>query len=92
MEVVGGANGAAVFLASDPAEESHDLAFSRDAGLAHIALKVATLADLKTVCRRLRDQGAGLQTQDHGVLLAASPRYPGRRTTHILNKQIRNRL
>jgi catechol 2,3-dioxygenase-like lactoylglutathione lyase family enzyme len=77
MEVVGGGtNGAAVFLASDPAEESHDLAFSRDAGLAHIALKVATLADLITVYRTLQRQGVGLQTQNHGVSLALYFRDP----------------
>jgi catechol-2,3-dioxygenase len=77
MKVVGGGeNGAAVFLASDPAEESHDLAFSRDARLAHIALKVATLADLLTVYRTLRQQGVGLQTQNHGVSLALYFRDP----------------
>lgn len=77
MQVVGGgANGAAVFLASDPTEESHDLAFSRDAGLAHIAFKVASLADLISVYRTLRHQGAALQTQNHGVSLALYFRDP----------------
>lgn len=77
MEVVGGgANGAAVFLASDPAEESHDIAFSRDAALAHIAFKVDALSDLIATYRALRSRGAWLQTQNHGVSLAVYFRDP----------------
>ncbi len=77
MEVVGGAeNGAAVFLASDPAEESHDLAFSRDPGLAHIAFKVATLGELIALYRVLRARETWLLTQNHGVSLAVYVRDP----------------
>lgn len=77
MEIVGGAeNGAAVFLASDPAEESHDLAFSRDPGLAHIAFKVATLGELIALYRVLRARGTWLVAQNHGVSLAVYVRDP----------------
>lgn len=77
MQVVGGsANGAAVFLASEPAQESHDIAFARDPGLAHIAFRVDTLADLIATYRTLRARGGWMLAQNHGVSLAVYFRDP----------------
>lgn len=80
MEVVGGSpNGATVFLASDPSVESHDLAFSRDPALAHIAFKVNTLAELVAAYRALRARGIPVLQQFHGVSLALYFRDPEQR-------------
>lgn len=77
MDVVGGSpNGATVFLASDPQAESHDLAFSRDPALAHIAFKVDTLTALVAGFRTLRACGIPVQSQCHGVSLALYFRDP----------------
>lgn len=77
MEVVGGSpNGATVFLASDPSAESHDLAFSRDPALAHIAFKVDTLTELVSAYRALRARGIPVLQQFHGVSLALYFRDP----------------
>jgi catechol-2,3-dioxygenase len=77
LQVVGGgANGAAVFLASYPEEESHDIVFGRDPALAHLAFKVESLADLQAAYRGLRARGLPVITQNHGVSLAAYFRDP----------------
>lgn len=77
MDVVGGAaNGATVFLASDAAEESHDIVFNRDSALAHMAFKVETLADLLAGYHALRSRGIPVLTQNHGVSLATYFRDP----------------
>lgn len=77
MHVVGGAaNGAFAFLASEPSEESHDIAFSRDSALAHIAFEVDTLADLVAGYQTLRARGIPVVQQFHGVSLAVYFRDP----------------
>ena len=77
MELVGGTpNGAMAFLASYADEESHDIVFSRDPALAHIAFKVDTLADLLATYRGVCARNIPVQTYTHGVSLAAYFRDP----------------
>lgn len=59
MEIVGGSSetepilGAAVFLGSRPDEESHEIALFTKPEFAHIALKVASLSELKAFYQRI---------------------------------------
>jgi catechol 2,3-dioxygenase len=72
MSRVGGsANGNISFLASYPEQESHDLAWVRDPSIAHIALKVGSLTELRQAYRELKDREVPvLATQNHGVAFA----------------------
>ena len=49
--------GAVTFLALDPEEEDHDVVLVPKALMAHTAFRVASLADLLTFYRRLKDRG-----------------------------------
>lgn len=53
MEIVGGSGphhpiGTSVFLSSRPKEESHEIAFFAHPAFAHVAFKVASLAELRS--------------------------------------------
>ena len=77
MDVVGGTpNGAMAFLASYADEESHDIVFSRDPTLAHIAFKVDTLAVLLAAYQGVCARNISVQTYTHGMSLAAYFRDP----------------
>jgi catechol-2,3-dioxygenase len=61
MQVVGGSSGddplgATAFLSSRPEEESHEIAFFARQEFRHIAFKVASLADLRSLYQRICDR------------------------------------
>jgi len=77
MEIVGGSSetepilGATVFLSSRPDEESHEIALFTKPEFAHIALKVASLSELKAFYKRICAQRLPVKmTFNHGVSFA----------------------
>ena len=77
LHLVGGsaagtfALGATAFLSSHPDEESHDLALFANPALQHTAFKVASLADLRAVYRRVLDRGIPVKMAfNHAASLA----------------------
>ena len=62
MEIVGGSApdhplGASAFLSSRPNEESHEVALFADPAFAHIAFKVSSLAELRSLHARVVQRG-----------------------------------
>jgi catechol 2,3-dioxygenase len=76
MKIVGGspadsAFGASTFLSSRPEEESHEIVIFANPDFRHVALKVATLADLRDSYRDIAGRGVPLKMAlNHGVSLA----------------------
>jgi catechol-2,3-dioxygenase len=61
MQIVGGSSaddrfGATAFLSSRPEEESHEIAFFAKQEFRHVAFKVASLADLRSMYQRIYDR------------------------------------
>ncbi|MBV8313475.1 MAG: VOC family protein [Planctomycetaceae bacterium] len=60
--------GASVFLARHPVEEDHDLVFFENPTLAHTAFRVASLGELKTWYRRIKERGMPIKfALNHGT-------------------------
>ncbi len=76
MQIVGGSGadhplGASAFLCSRPDEESHEIALFADPQYAHVAFKVATLAELRAVYARVIAKGIPIKLAfNHGVSFA----------------------
>ena len=76
MEIVGGSApdhplGASAFLSSRPNEESHEVALFADPAFAHIAFKVSSLAELRSLHARIVQRGIPIKfTFNHGVSFA----------------------
>jgi catechol-2,3-dioxygenase len=76
MEIVGGSSpdhpiGASAFLSSRPDEESHEIALFANPAFAHIAFKVSSLAELRSIHARVVERNIPLKfAADHGVSLA----------------------
>jgi quercetin dioxygenase-like cupin family protein/catechol 2,3-dioxygenase-like lactoylglutathione lyase family enzyme len=76
MEIVGGSApdhpfGATAFLSSRPDEESHEIALFANPAFAHIAFKVSSLAELRSVYARVVERNIPIRFQaDHGVSVA----------------------
>ena len=76
MEVVGGSApdhplGATAFLTSRPNEESHEIALFANSAFAHIAFKVASLAELRDLHARAVERNIPIKfTANHGVSFA----------------------
>jgi catechol-2,3-dioxygenase len=73
MEIVGGSGpddplGASVFLCSRPEEESHEIVLLANPTYAHVAFKVASLAELRSVHTRVVEKGIPIKFAfNHGV-------------------------
>ncbi|MCB9076357.1 MAG: VOC family protein [Anaerolineaceae bacterium] len=60
-----------VFLSSRPSEEAHELVFTSNPELAHIAFKVETLADLRAFYQHIVEKGLPIEAAfNHGASLA----------------------
>jgi catechol-2,3-dioxygenase len=77
MQLVGGSPadtpglGASAFLTSRPGEESHEIALFSQPQFRHVAFKVASLAELKSLYRLVLERELPIKlTSDHGVSLA----------------------
>lgn len=75
MQVVGSRSGTddsdCAFLSSRPDEESHEIVFFANPAGRHTALKVKSLADLRTFYRHIVDRGVAIKRSvNHGVSLA----------------------
>jgi quercetin dioxygenase-like cupin family protein/catechol 2,3-dioxygenase-like lactoylglutathione lyase family enzyme len=76
MEIVGGSSpghpiGATAFLSSRPAEESHEIALFANPAFAHVAFKVCSLAELRSVHARVVEKNIPVKfAADHGVSFA----------------------
>jgi catechol 2,3-dioxygenase-like lactoylglutathione lyase family enzyme len=76
MEIVGGSApdhplGASAFLSSRPNEESHEVALFADPAFAHIAFKVSSLSELRSLHARVVQRGIPIKfTFNHGVSFA----------------------
>jgi catechol-2,3-dioxygenase len=76
MQVVGGSSaddpfGASAFLSSRPEEESHEIAFFTRQVFRHVAFKVASLADLRSLYQRICDRKLPFKmVANHGVSFA----------------------
>jgi catechol-2,3-dioxygenase len=76
MEIVGGSApdhplGASAFLSSRPNEESHEVALFADPAFAHIAFKVSSFAELRSLHARIVQRGIPIKfTFNHGVSFA----------------------
>jgi catechol-2,3-dioxygenase len=76
MEIVGGSSpehpiGATAFLSSRPDEESHEIALFANPAFAHVAFKVSSLAELRSVHARVVERNIPIKfAADHGVSLA----------------------
>ena len=76
MEVVGGSSpdhpiGATAFLNSRPAEEAHKIALFANPAFAHVAFKVSSLAELRSVYARVVEKNIPIKfAADHGVSFA----------------------
>jgi len=76
MQVVGGSGsehplGATAFLSSRPDEESHEIALFANPMFAHIAFKVQSLAELRSLHARVVNMGIPIQFAfNHGVSFA----------------------
>jgi catechol-2,3-dioxygenase len=59
---------ASVFLARHPDEEDHDLVFFENPTLAHTAFRVASLGELKTWYRQIKERGVSIKfALNHGT-------------------------
>jgi catechol-2,3-dioxygenase len=76
MEIVGGSSpghpfGATAFLSSRPDEESHEIALFANPAFTHVAFKVSSLAELRSVHARLVERNIPIKLKaDHGVSFA----------------------
>src|SRR3954454_6403598 len=76
MEIIGGSSpehplGATAFLSSRPDEESHEIALFANPAFAHVAFKVSSLAELRSVHARVVERNIPIKrTADHGVSFA----------------------
>ena len=76
MEIVGGSSpdhpiGATAFLSSRPDEESHEIALFANPAFAHVAFKVSSLAELRSVHARVMARNIPIKfAADHGVSFA----------------------
>ena len=76
MEIIGGSSpdhpfGATAFLSSRPDEESHEIALFANPAFAHVAFKVSSLAELRSVHARVLDRNIPIKfAADHGVSFA----------------------
>jgi len=76
MEITGGSSpddrfGATAFLSSRPDEESHEIALFANPAFAHVAFKVSSLAELRSLHARVVDRNIPVKfAADHGVSLA----------------------
>lgn len=60
-----------IFLSSRPHEEAHELVFTSNPELAHVAFKVETLADLRAFYQHIVEKGLPLEMAfNHGASLA----------------------
>lgn len=73
MQIVGGSGpedplGATAFLCSRPDEESHEIVLFANPVLAHVAFKVSSLAELRSLHTRVVDRGIPIKFAfNHGV-------------------------
>ena len=76
MEIIGGSSpdhpfGATAFLSSRPDEESHEIALFANPAFAHVAFKVSSLAELRSVHARVLERKIPIKfAADHGVSFA----------------------
>jgi catechol-2,3-dioxygenase len=76
MEIIGGSSpdhpfGATAFLSSRPAEESHEIALFANPAFAHVAFKVSSLAQLRSVHAHVLERKIPIEfAADHGVSFA----------------------
>ena len=76
MQVVGGSAsdhpiGATAFLSSRPDEESHEIALFANPAFAHVAFKVSSLAELRSVYARVIERNIPIKfLANHGVSFA----------------------
>jgi mannose-6-phosphate isomerase-like protein (cupin superfamily)/catechol 2,3-dioxygenase-like lactoylglutathione lyase family enzyme len=76
MNIVGGSSadhplGATAFLSSRPDEESHEIALFANPAFAHVAFKVSSLSELRSVHARVVERDIPIKfAADHGVSLA----------------------
>jgi catechol-2,3-dioxygenase len=76
MQIVGGSGpehplGASAFLCSRPDEESHEIVLFANPVLAHVAFKVPSLAELRSVYARVAKRGIPIKFAfNHGVSFA----------------------
>jgi catechol-2,3-dioxygenase len=60
-----------IFLSSRPSEEAHELVFTSNPELAHVAFKVETLADLRAFYQHIVEKGLPIEAAfNHGASLA----------------------
>jgi catechol-2,3-dioxygenase len=60
-----------IFLSSRPSEEAHEIVFTSNPELAHVAFKVETLADLRAFYQHIVEKGLPIKmVLNHGVSLA----------------------
>lgn len=60
-----------IFLSSRPHEEAHELVFTSNPELAHVAFKVETLADLRAFYQHIVEKGLPIEAAfNHGASLA----------------------
>jgi catechol 2,3-dioxygenase-like lactoylglutathione lyase family enzyme len=76
MQIVGGSGpehplGASAFLSSRPDEESHEIALFANPVLAHVAFKVSSLAELRSLHARVVEKGIPIKFAfTHGISFA----------------------
>src|SRR5499427_4694977 len=76
MQIIGGSSpddpfGATAFLSSRPDEESHEIALFANPAFAHVAFKVSSLADLRSVHARVVEKNIPIKfLANHGVSFA----------------------
>jgi catechol-2,3-dioxygenase len=76
MQIVGGSGpehplGVSAFLSSRPDQESHEIALFANPTLAHVAFKVASLAELRAVHTRVVERGIPIKfVFNHGISFA----------------------
>jgi catechol-2,3-dioxygenase len=60
-----------IFLSSRPREEAHEIVFTSNPELAHVAFKVETLADLRAFYQHIVEKGLPIEAAfNHGASLA----------------------
>ena len=60
-----------IFLSSRPSEEAHEIVFTSNPELAHVAFKVETLADLRAFYQQVVERGLPIKMAfNHGASLA----------------------
>jgi len=76
MQIVGGSPpdhpiGATAFLSSRPDEESHEIALFANPAFAHVAFKVSSLAELRSLYARMVERNIPIKfLANHGVSFA----------------------